>query len=495
MKNRALRICALVFALYLVLGAVFYLIAGESLCSTRSSTNPVSSKGPLKELTVGTVFKQKFTCEYDELNSVSLLVGTYARENNDQILIDILDENGKSVLSAPMKMSTATLKDNSFYTAKLPTPITEAKNRTFTLVLSSLHGRIGNAISFYYGNTVDSGRFSVSADINKDNALYISDGITDTLFKDTDGLAGQLCLSLSGTDHHFFGTYYWYFYLGGAILFALFLLYQYLRHKKQRSTLFLSVVASLRRYSFLIRQLVSRDFKSKYKRSVLGMLWSFLNPLLTMSIQYVVFSTIFRSSIPNFVVYLLSGIVCFNFFNEATGMCLVSIIGNASLINKVSMPKYIFPFSRTLSSCINLLLSLIPLFIMVLVTGTPLTPAALLLPFPLLCLFLLSYGLGLLLATLMVFFRDTQFLWNIFAMLLNYLTPIFYPASIIPERFMPIYRLNPLYQVITFVRSLLIDGVSPAPMAYVWCLVLCGLPFLIGMWAFRRNEHKFVLNI
>ncbi len=493
MKNRALRICAIVFALYLVLGVAFYFIAGESLRSTQSSTSAVSSSGPLAELTVGTTLKQKFVCEYDQLDGVSLLVGTYGRTNEDTLVIKLYEGDATEPVATVM-MATKPLSNDSFANVTFPTPIENAKNKTYTLTIQSRHGQIGNAVSFYYGNTVDSGRFSVNADIDESNALYISDGITDKIFQDKDAY-GQLCMKITGTDYHAFGTYYWLIFAGSVLLFALFLLYQLIRKKKGKSTVTLSVIGSLTRYSFLIRQLVSRDFKSKYKRSVLGMLWSFLNPLLTMSIQYVVFSTIFRTSIPNFVIYLLSGIICFNFFNEATGMCLMSIVGNATLINKVYMPKYIYPFSRTLSSCINLGLSLVPLFIMMLITGTPLTLSALLLPFPLLCLFLLSYGVGLLLATMMVFFRDTQFLWNIFAMLLNYLTPIFYPASIIPEKFMPFYRLNPLYHVITFVRSILIDGISPDPMAYLWCLVLCGIPFLVGMLAFRRNEHKFVLNI
>ena len=176
-------------------------------------------------------------------------------------------------------------------------------------------------------------------------------------------------------------------------------------------------------------------------------------------------------------------------------MCLMSIVGNATLINKVYMPKYIYPFSRTLSSGINLLLSLGPLFIMMLVTRTPITPAILLLPFVLLMLFLFSYGVGLILATMMVFFRDTQFLWGIFSMLLMYLTPIFYPENIIPAQFMTVYKLNPLYHILRFIRSLLIDGVSLEPKAYLYCIILCIVPFLIGVLIFKRNQDKFVLNI
>ena len=110
-------------------------------------------------------------------------------------------------------------------------------------------------------------------------------------------------------------------------------------------------------------------------------------------------------------------------------------------------------------------------------------------------LFMLSYGVGLILATMMVFFRDTQFLWGICSMLLNYLTPIFYPETIIPERFLTLYKLNPLYHVIRFVRMILMDGVSPEPKAYLLCFLICFIPFLIGITVFRKNQDKFILNI
>ena len=253
--------------------------------------------------------------------------------------------------------------------------------------------------------------------------------------------------------------------------------------------------AFLTKYRFLIKQLVMRDFKTKYKRSVLGVLWSFLNPLLTMTIQYIVFSTLFRSDIPNFIIYLLSGIICYNFFAETAGLCLSSIVANASLIHKVYLPKYIYPFARALSSSINLLLSLLPLLLMMLLTRTPITPAILLLPFALLMLFLFSYGVGLLLATLMVFFRDTQFLWGVLSMLWMYLTPIFYPETIIPQAFLGVYKLNPLYHILRFVRTLLMSGVSPSPRAYLYCFLLCIAPLLLGLWIFRRKQDRFILYI
>ena len=489
MKNKATRICVIAFALYLVLGALFYPIAGESLHSTSDTTETVTSKATLGEITQGEIIRQSFRCEYDTLDALTVLVGTMARKNTDFIRAELIDETGEVIRQKDL--STALMKDNASYAIIFPSPVEDAKGKYFTLQLTSLYGRTGNAISFYYGNTVDTGRVVVDMEIADTEALYLN----GTRMTDGDGDACKLCLTVSGTNYHWFGEYYWFIYAGGALLFAAFLAFQLLCHRKGKKTLTLSIFGSLYKYSFLIRQLVARDFKTKYKRSVLGMLWSFLNPLLTMSIQYVVFSTIFKSTIPNFVIYLLSGIICYNFFNEATNMCLMSIIGNASLINKVFVPKYIYPFSRTLSSSINLLLSLVPLLIMMLVTQTPITKAILLLPFVLILLFLFSYGIGLILATMMVFFRDTQFLWGIFSMLLMYLTPIFYPETIIPAQFITVYKLNPLYHILRFVRSILIDGVSLEPKAYLYCLILCLVPFLLGVVIFRKNQDKFVLNI
>lgn len=489
MNNKATRICAIILVACLALGALFYLIAGDSLHFSSDSTETVTAKAPLGELTKDESLKQSFLCEYDTVNSLTVTVGTMARTNTDTVRAEILDDGGKVVYTRDL--NTATMKDNSEYTIAVDPPIENAKGRYFALRLTSLSGTNRNCVTFYYGNSVNAGRVEIPVEIEDTEALYFN----GERLLDEDGNPCTLCLRVSGIKYHWFGTYYWLIYGIAALLLALYLLRVLYCYKNGKKNGALIVIGSLYKYNFLIRQLVSRDFKTKYKRSVLGMLWSFLNPLLTMSIQYVVFSTIFKSTIPNFIIYLLCGIICFNFFNEATNMCLSSIVGNATLINKVYVPKYIYPFSRTLSSGINLLLSLIPLLIMMLITKTPLRPSALLLPFGLLMLFMLSYGIGLILATMMVFFRDTQFLWNIFSMLLMYLTPIFYPDSIIPDHFMTVYKLNPLYHVIRFVRSILMDGVSPEPKAYLLCFIICFIPFLIGSVVFRKNQDKFILNI
>ena len=248
-------------------------------------------------------------------------------------------------------------------------------------------------------------------------------------------------------------------------------------------------------YRFLLEQLVERDFKTKYKRSVLGILWSLMNPLLTMLVMYIVFSTLFKSNIDNFLVYLLSGIVCWNYFSEVSSFCLTSITGNTSLITKVYVPKYIYPLSRVLSATVNLIFSLIPLVLVLFLTKSPITTRILLVPIPLICLFLMSFGIGLILASSMVYFRDTQFLWGVISMLWMYLTPIFYDAEIIPQQYMFAYKLNPLYHIISVMRTLLIDGMSPSPVSYLLCLVSAIIPLFLGVLIFKKTQDKFVLYL
>ena len=257
----------------------------------------------------------------------------------------------------------------------------------------------------------------------------------------------------------------------------------------------MNAVIAVQKYRFLIRQLVARDFRTKYKRSVLGMFWSFLNPLLMMLIQYFVFSTIFKSDVPNFAAYLIIGTVMFNFFNEACGMALGSIVGNASLITKVYMPKYIYPLTRVMSSMVNLAISLIPMLIVCVITGVEFHKSAMLAFFFLICLTVFSLGLGLLLSVSMVFFRDTQFLWGVLSMMWMYATPIFYPETILPEEFKFVLQVNPLYHFLKNARLCILGGISPEPAVYVQCLLMALGALLVGALVFRKAQDRFVLYL
>ena len=214
-----------------------------------------------------------------------------------------------------------------------------------------------------------------------------------------------------------------------------------------------------------------------------------------MSIQYVVFSTIFKNTIPNFPVYLMTGIVLFNYFSEATSLGLDSIVTSSALITKVYMPKYIYPLSRVTSSLVNLVISFVPLLLMMVVTGVPLTKSLLLTPLVVLYLFLFALGMAMILATMNVFFRDTRFLWGVVVLMWTYLTPIFYPETIIPAQLITLYHMNPMYQFIYFMRCITLGGVSPTPVTYLYCSLCSVVPLLVGLWVFKKNQDRFVFYL
>lgn len=257
----------------------------------------------------------------------------------------------------------------------------------------------------------------------------------------------------------------------------------------------MNIISDLKKYKFLIDQLVARDFKTKYKRSVLGVLWSLLNPMLTMVVQYIIFSALFRFDLPHYQVYLLSGIVMFNFLSEATNQALVSITGNAGLITKVYMPKYVFPITKVLSACINLGFSLIALYLLIIFSGLKITVLYLLIPFALINMIIFAIGFSLILSALMVFFRDMQFLYGVFIMLWNYMTPIFYPESIISGKYRIILQANPMYHYIRYARNIILDNSMPTLRAHLFCLLFSFGTLAIGMLIFKKTEKKFIFNL
>lgn len=473
--------CALALAIYIVLALAFYWVSGDQLHYRDEETDAISASEPIGELVQGVEIRQPFTAAADAVVSVDMLLSTYARENSCRVLVSIVDGNG--TVLGQTEIPGAEIEDNAVRTISFVQPVPVRRGERYALVLTSPDGVPGSAITAWQGSAMSTARAEVPVEI------------TEPLLVNGEARDGMLHFSLHTSSYLWFGSAYWYLVAAVGGLLAGYCAWLCLKARWGQSCLTLRVVSAFQRYGYLMRQLVARDFKTKYKRSVLGVLWSFLNPLLTMMVQYIVFSTLFKSDIPNFRLYLLSGIVCFNFFSEATGMALQSIVGNASLITKVYMPKYIYPVSRVLSSAINLLLSLIPLLAVMLLTGTPVRSAILLLPFGLICLVGFCIGMGFILSTLMVFFRDTQFLWGVVSMLWMYATPIFYPESIIPAQYMVIYKCNPMYHIIRFVRIVLINGVSPEPKAYALCLIASSVPLALGAVIFKKNQDKFILNL
>lgn len=258
-----------------------------------------------------------------------------------------------------------------------------------------------------------------------------------------------------------------------------------------------NICINFKKYSFLLGQLVSRDFKVKYKRSVLGVIWSLLYPLLNMAVMAVVFSKMFRFSTPgvNYLVYVLSGLVMFNYFSEASNLCMSSIVANFPLINKIYLPKYIFPLSKCLFIGINFLLTLIPLYIVIFATGTGVNIYHLVLPYAYLCLFIFTLGFGLILATISVFLRDMFYIYGIVLTLWTYLTPIMYDISLISENLQKFFKLNPLYQYINFIREIILYNQLPSLRSFLICGISALFFLLVGIVVFKKNQDKFIYYV
>ena len=250
-----------------------------------------------------------------------------------------------------------------------------------------------------------------------------------------------------------------------------------------------------RRFTPLLRELVVRDIKVRYRHSALGLVWTVLNPLLMMVVITIVFSTLFKQNIPNFPIYYLSGSLIFAFNSESTTTALNSIISNASLIKKVYIPKYLFPLSNVLSGLVNLGFSLIAMFIVMLITDAPFHATLLLLPIPIFYTFLFSVGLGILLSAVTVFFRDIAHFYSVFILAWTYFTPIFYPVEILPDAVMKLMQINPMYHRGTYLRSIVLSGVFPSLKENLLCLCLGLLMLALGLFVFYKKQDKFVLYV
>lgn len=478
MKQRKLNIkklSVLFVVCYLFLAVAFYYLAGYQLHfrQSRGTLEMPAAEAGTVELVQGAVVEQTFSAEIQRLQSISIQWGTYYRPNAGTVTVELYDLRDNSLLMH-QTLDASTIGEGAITTMSAEEPIETVYQAPLLLRISS-DSQPGSAVSPMMSATAQTNGFG----------LYLNGT----------QVQGTLCFSADGEDYIWTGLHYWKFVAAFGVVIVLYLGFTYRKWKKGTPSMLINAIVAMQKYRFLIKQLVSRDFKAKYKRSILGVFWSFLNPLLTMIVQYVVFSNLFRFDIPYYPVYLLSGIIVFNYFSEACGMALTSIIGNATLITKVYVPMYIYPLTRILSSLVNLLISMIPLIIVTMLSGLYPTKAYLLIPFMLVCLAMFCLGLGMLLSAAMVFFRDIQFLWGVLTMIWMYLTPIFYPESILPERVVWVLKVNPLYYFINFLRSCVMDGVSPEPVVYVQCFLISLCVLAVGAWVFKKSQDKFVLYL
>ncbi|MBQ0036877.1 MAG: ABC transporter permease [Firmicutes bacterium] len=470
-KEKLKKIFTSIFATYCALVVSFYFLAGDQIRyrQSRSEIQMLNPNQSTEEIVAGRTVIQNFVNLVDRLKSVSFKITTFYRTNVGTLHVEV-SSGTKLLMKKDIDISK--LEEGEVITLESDKYITGLTGKLVTLTFTSTSDK-NEGIAILTNGSVARGSYI-------DNGEHIS---------------GNICFSTTGQEYIFTGQWYWYIVGGFGIMLVAILYVSYKCFINKKKNYLIIAINVIDRYQFLIHQLVLRDFKTKYKRSVLGVLWSFLNPLLTMTIQYFVFSNFFKSDIANYPVYLLTGVISYSFFSEATSMCLTSISHNDRLITKVYVPKYIFPLSRTISSSINLIISIIPLLLVVLLTGLTLKQSAILSLFFFLCLIIFVLGFGMILATLMVFFRDIQFLWSVISMIWMYATPIFYPASIISPKYSFIQTFNPLYQCIKNIRICLIDGISPEPRAYAYTFAMAFFWLLLGSLIFKKEQDKFTLYL
>lgn len=251
----------------------------------------------------------------------------------------------------------------------------------------------------------------------------------------------------------------------------------------------------MRKNRFLFEELVKRDFKKKYKRTVLGMVWSLLAPLLNVLVLMFVFGNMFNRHQEHFIIYIFCGTLIMSFYTETTQGCMRALMANASIFTKINVPKYLFMLSKTFQAFINFMLTTVVFVIFCIFDKIHFGPHMLSLIYPVFWLLIFNLGVGMILAALFVFFRDVEYLYGIFLTLLNYVSAIFYPVTIIPENLRFIFYLNPVYVFIFYFRCVVIDGFIPSPIIHALIAGYSVVFLAIGCIIYKKCNHEFLYYV
>ena len=256
-----------------------------------------------------------------------------------------------------------------------------------------------------------------------------------------------------------------------------------------------SVFEKLKRHQFLFEELVKRDFKAKYKRTVLGMAWSILSPLLMLLVMRLVFTQFFGRNMEHYTTYLFCGNLIFSYFSESTSQGMTSLMGNAAIFTKVNVPKYLFLFSKNVQTLINFGLTMIVFFVFCILDHITFTWKLVFLLYPIALLVLFNIGVGLILSALFVFFRDIQYLWSVFTQLLMYMSAIFYTIDQYSYTVQCLFLLNPVYLFIRYFRKIVIEATIPTIWFHLlmafWVAVVLGL----GCWMYKKYNTRFLYYV
>ena len=257
----------------------------------------------------------------------------------------------------------------------------------------------------------------------------------------------------------------------------------------------MNIVQKLSRYQFLFEELVKRDFKKKYKRTVLGMAWSILSPLLTLFVMKLVFTQFFGRTTNHYTIYLFCGNLIFSYFNESTNQGMTSLMSNAGIFTKINIPKYLFLFSKNVQTLINFGLTLVLFFLFCVLYQITFTWKFFLLLYPVVLLLLFNIGVGLILSALFVFFRDVQYLWSVFTMLLMYMSAIFYTIDQYEYTTQCLFLLNPVYLFIRYFRKIVIDSVIPTVWFHLLMLADVLIVLGLGCWMYKKYNTRFLYYV
>ena len=253
--------------------------------------------------------------------------------------------------------------------------------------------------------------------------------------------------------------------------------------------------SKLESYQFVFTELVKRDFKQKYKRTVLGMVWSILSPLLMLGVMATIFTQLLGRDTPHYTIYLFSGLIVFNYFTESTNEGMNALMNNAKIFTKINVPKYLFLFSKNVSALINFSIILLIYFTFVWFDDIAFSCKFLTLVYPIVCLIFINLGMGLILSALFIFFRDIQYLYRLFTQIVMYGSAIFYSIDSLPQNIQSVFYCNPIFVVICYFRSVVIDNIIPELWLHgLLAFYTVGL-FGLGCYVYKKYNYKFLYYV
>ena len=251
----------------------------------------------------------------------------------------------------------------------------------------------------------------------------------------------------------------------------------------------------LKRQRFLFEELVKRDFKKKYKRTILGMGWSLLSPLLMLLVMKIAFEQFFGRTVENYTTYLFCGLLTFNWFAESTNGGMRSLLWNASIFTKVNVPKYMFLFSINVQVLLNFALTLLVFFVFCAIDHVSFSWRFLCLVFPITTMLFFSLGIGMVLSAFFIFFRDIDYIWSLALQLLMYGSAIFYTVDKFPPSMQFAFSMNPVYRHVAYIREVVLAGTIPSLETHLTLIGFALAAFLAGIFMYRHYNTEFLYYV